>query len=524
MRYVYDRKKDDLESTVLIPEMNYIADTQADPFLRYYLKDYARKYTDDSEREYRLVHNLSQAIRFNILEVGSEKASIIMDARIKSADDENQPDITLRQMFYKYTDIFKVIKEVKVGRVLSTQAAGMSNYDGAQIYFKFGNFYYIAYGGMLLDNDYLQKDTEKCLTYPPRNSCYGGTSFENEDYDNKWEATDVRNASSKERSGDTIAGSSAGFKFSKLKFELDYQKKTDDLHVTEELGGVNIFSNPIDGLDIYSNVKGDLINKNVYSGLAGIAWMHKNWRYIPEYEYYKPHFKEGSFWENFHTFARSAARVSVYRFQGRKLQMHASAGKLFYLDDNSKSENLTTDTIRDPVTGEITGTAYKANQRIPVLYVQILGYPYTVNPLTGAVEPVASRDMSLVEILIYNELRKSQSPEDGAEGEAGFKYSTNFSLRWGIKISTIQGPEGIVNKATANFALPFRKFHFLMTMGQAYFKDIESKTGNEKATYMTFNCRYRFSTSIEFQAGVENYSDTVYRRDTRGLLGFRYAF
>ncbi|MDH5657350.1 MAG: hypothetical protein OEZ34_15670 [Spirochaetia bacterium] len=522
-RYVY-KKESSLENDIIIPELNYYADTIPDPFQGYYIKKFVREYTDDSEREYRVVHNLSQLIRFNILDLGGEKGSFYIDARLKSADDENQPDHSLRQIYYKYTDFLKVIKEAKAGRILSTRAAGMVNYDGLSLQIKLKNFYFFSYGGLLLDNDYLQTEEEKCMTYPVKNTCFGGTNFENETYKNKWEATDVRNTGSKEIKGDTIAGSSLGYKGNKLKFEIDYQKKTDNLRVTEELGGLNLLILPLSNLDIYANAKGDIIHNYIFSGIGGISWFKNNWKYNPEYEYYKPHFKDGSFWENFHTFARSSARMSIFRYQGRKLIISLMVGKIYFIDDNSKSENLTTETVRDPVTGQITGSANKTPQEIPLYFFKILGNPYTLNPITGQIDPIESRPMSPFEILVYNEYVKQQAPEDGMEGDIGFKYSTNFSLRWGMTVSTIQGPEGIVNRIAGKFTYPWKKFHFTSTVGRAYFEDIESKSGNETANYITLSSRFRLNTSIQFELGGEYYSDSVYKKDIRGRLGFQYAF
>ena len=521
---IYHPEKQDLESQLMIPALAYLAEQQENSLIRYYASKEVQKYVQDKEREIRLVHNAYQLFRFSVLNLGSPNASFVLDGRLAQRNDANQPEFVVQRLFYKHVDLFPHVDEIIIGRELAARAAGLTNFDGASAKLGFGAFYFYLYGGLLLDDDYMHKEQDPCLEWPTRTACVFGDDFLPEDYEHKWRASDIRNFSSKERQGDTLVAGSLGMKAKKGAFELDVQKKTDAQAVTEELGGLNFLFRPLNTLELYGNARANLLEGERYSALAGLVYRRERWKFVPEYEYYRPNFKEGSLWENFHTFARSAYRFKTYRYLTRKFRMLAAVGKIYYLDDNSKSDTLTTKTTRDPNTGEVIGDRGEALPQAPLNPSDILGNPNSVDPATGRPASVATRPMTLEELAVHSFIENSYQPKNGYEGQFGIDYFGVAAIRWQFLLSTLQGPEGHVNKISAHAGFPLRAFRVLAGIGRAYYEDIESKTNNETADYISLGLNYRLNLAIRLDAGLELYRDPVSSSDVRGTLGFRYDF
>lgn len=533
---VYHADRDDAAAQYMAPTLQYMVDQQQNSIMRYYATEFATDIMADQESEYKIIHNFYQSFNLSMLDLVSENSSFILQGRYFSADAENQPDISVRQMYYKHKDLLPALSEFKLGRVLDNHAAGMVNYDGGSLQFDIKRFYMKFYGGLLIDNDYLHKQIDDCKyepdpldpfrTKPASVSCYTGNNMANEDYVSKWDAGDIRNFSSREREGDTIGGLAIGFRNKIASAEVDYQKKTDARKVAEELAGVNVEVKPVKFIDVYASARSNLMKGQMVSGLAGVAIKTDHWKIIPEYEYYRPHFKEGSFWEDFNVFGRSTVRLKVYRWLGAKFRMHISGGKVYYLEDNSKNESMTTLTTRDPLTGEVIGARDQLQQETPVNPLDLAGNPTSINPVTGQPAAVASRPMSLEELVVYELFIKNPyNPDNGVEGQAGFEYMTSYAMRFGVDLSTIQGPVGKVNKFVANFNFPWRAFRFKLGGGQAYYEEHEgTERGTQKATFFEGEANYHLTKSMNFMAGLEYYTDAKVLNDVRGKLGFNYAF
>ena len=518
---IYSPHESNLEDTVIIPSLVYYVDQQTDPVTRHTATTFAKNFIRELETDYRLVHNFYQSFHVNGLNFMNENGTLIFQGRVYGGDREGQPDFSIRQLYYKHRKLYPWLDDIRIGRILSTRAAGITNYDGASLNFAHNKFYLNLYGGALLDNDYLHKSSEKCNTRPDAVTCSLGGDFSNEDYTSKWEASDIRNATSKERQGDSIAGIAVGYNHSKYNVELDYQSKTDAKSVVEKIGGINLTADPKKDVSVYIRSRANLLKGEQISSLAGVTYRYKNWRIMPEYEFYKPSFKKDSFWDSFNPYARAATRLKLYRHLGRKMVFHLSGGNIHYIADDSKSESLTTETTVDPVTGEVIGSRDKRPPEMPQNPSDLFASPANYNPdATQNREP--SRPMTPEEALVA-EMFKPEL-KDGTEGSIGLTFMTDWNIQWRLLGSSIQGPEGTINKASLHFSYPYRKFRVTFGGGRAFYKDDDSKTDDRQINFGDFTCRYMYSTTVNFLIGIEFYADHVYANDVRGRMGFKYAF
>ncbi len=525
MEEVYNSNPYSIQKQVINPYLIYVADRQADPLVRQLMIRQVRDYVKQHEMENRLVHSAYQSANLRFIDIGGNKnISLVIDGLVRSLDQRDQTEVSLRQLHYRHTYLFPFIKELKIGRVFSTAPAGIANYDGASVQFVKGYFGMTLYGGALIDNDYLNKPVSNCNSYPIHSSCLTGQDFAREDYSNKWKASDVRNVSARERRGDTLSAVTFGLYWGANYIDLDFQRKTDAKLRAEELGGLNVLIKPSAMTKIYANSKVNLIRGEQHYTLVGFSQGVGNWRFMPEYEYYKPQFKRGSFWESFHTFGRATARARVYRDVGRKLRLYVGAGKLYYLADNTASESLTTCTMVDPMTGDTIGCRDKYRQQAPVNPLDVKGNPTATDPLTGRTQSVPARPMSPEEAWIFNYLNPPYHPGSGAEGQMGIEYNTAAAWKWHANAQTLQGPEGRLTKASAMLEFPVRRFRIRGGVGQAYYQAVKSNTGREKATYADLELKYFMNTALTLSGGAEYYSDPHHKYDVRGRLVLRYAF
>ena len=498
----------------------------SNPALRYYGRRMLLNHLRNDEGELKTLHRLYQGFQFAVLNLGSKNASFFIQGRLYSAPQERQPEASLRQVFFKYRKAAAFLPELKIGRILASHAGGLVGFDGGYFLLKFGRFYIAPYGGVLIDNDYLHKsENPRCERQPLRSSCVLGGGFLNEDYDNKWKADDVRNVFARERRRDSIGGIAVGYAVKKkVSAEVDYQQKTDAGIKTEEIGGFKLSAKPSRKLYIYGDGKANLIKGRQHTTLAGFAYTSRGWRYNPEYEYYRPNFKAGSFWENFHVYPRAAVRMNLYRFIGRRIKIKLSAGVTRFLEDDSKSENLTTKTVVDPATGEVIGSREQATQEMPLVLFDILGYPVTLDPNTLEPRIISTRPMTLEEYVLSRDFFKPDRPRDGVEGSFSVRYRGPKALIGKMILSTLQGPEGHVHKALFSIARKANRVRVRAGVGVARFQDIESDEESETAVFLECQARYDMNKKTRFYAGAEFYADKKYSSNTRGKFGFRYVF